>query len=361
MKKKVETEASHGFSRRNLFRAVLGGTMASAVSSGASGVEAAPPTAEVGDQGMYAVITGSGSAMADPERGNASAAVVVDGTVLQFDFGRKTMDNLMRVGINPINLDYIFFTHLHFDHIATYDYFIISSWIAGRRDPYKVFGPPGTVAMSNGALHHMHEMDVRFVKYIVDTWPNIAEESPVAEPPVEVTDAEPGLVVETDDFTVTSTATPHLSPPNMYSRGYRVDSKYGSVVISGDTAPSENMVGLAKDADILIHECVIPDYGMTTAGKFSRKEFHVKETKNQRTGHTSPTGLGRLAEQAGVKKLVAYHLAPYTSVPAAVEMSEKYTGPNPGPEIWSKYIHAMKNQYSGPVILAEDAMVLKVS
>ena len=89
----------------------------------------------------------------------------------------------MRVGINPVNIDYIFFTHLHFDHIATYDYFIISSWIAGRRDPYKVFGPPGTAAMSNGALHHMHEMDVRFVKYIVDTWPNIAEKPPVAEPP----------------------------------------------------------------------------------------------------------------------------------------------------------------------------------
>ena len=117
---------------------------------------------------------------------------------------------------------------------------------------------------------------------------------------------------------------------------------------------------LAKGADILIHEGVIPDYGMTKAGKFSRKVCHEKETKNQRTGHTSPTGLGKLAEQAGVKKLVAYHLAPYTSVPAAVEMSEKYTGPNPGPEIWSKFIHAMKNQYSGPVILAEDAMVIKV-
>ena len=130
--------------------------------------------------------------------------------------------------------------------------------------------------------------------------------------------------------------------------------------ISGDTAPSDNIVELAKGADILIHECVIPDYGMTKAGKFSRKVFHEKETKNQRTGHTSPTGLGKLAEQAGVKKLVAYHLAPYTSVPAAVEMSEKYTGPNPGPEIWSKFIHAMKNQYSGPVILAEDAMVIKV-
>ena len=90
--------------------------------------------------------------MPDPERGNASAAVVVDGTILQFDCGRRTMDNLMLAGVNPVKVDYIIFTHLHFDHIATYDYFIYSSWIIGRQKPFKVIGPPGTIKMSEGAL-----------------------------------------------------------------------------------------------------------------------------------------------------------------------------------------------------------------
>ena len=84
-------------------------------------------------RGMYAIITGSGSALIDPLRGGASAAVIVDGTVLQFDLGRMAMENLTRAGVNPVDIDALFFTHLHFDHIASFGYFMISSWIASRQ------------------------------------------------------------------------------------------------------------------------------------------------------------------------------------------------------------------------------------
>lgn len=68
----------------------------------------------------------------------------------------------MLVGVNPMSIDYLFFTHLHFDHISDYDYFAITDWIAGRWDIVNVYGPTGTEAMSAGAINRMHAMNYDF-------------------------------------------------------------------------------------------------------------------------------------------------------------------------------------------------------
>jgi len=361
---KEKESSKFKMNRRGVLKAMVAGSAAvtgTANTVAKSGLEVSPDYSK----GMYAVITGSGSALPDPQRGNASQAIVVDGTILQFDCGRRTMDNLMQAGINPLHVDYILFTHLHFDHIATYDYYVITSWIAGRQEPYKVFGPEGTASMSDGAINHMHRMDSDFVKELVRTWPEEGTSGrPAPEAPVVVKDIGPGTVVETDDFKVTAVHTPHVKLFQLKSLGYRVDSKYGSVVISGDTAPSSALVKLAEGADLLIHECVVPDFGMTHTGKFSLRRGMQRledDTDKPRTGHTSPSELGRLAQKAGVKKVVATHLAPYTSVQAAVDFSSLYYGESPGPQIWSEFAAAIKRHYDGPVILAEDAMVLKLA
>lgn len=354
--------------RRNVLGLVLGATLAEvavpglarpAVATTHAAAMASRAQADLHPRGMQLVITGSGSALPDPLRGGASCAVVIDGTVLQFDCGRRVLENLMLVGINPMRIDHLFFTHLHFDHIADYDYFAITDWIAGRQQPVKVYGPPGTEDMSSGAISHMHAADYRFVRTILENWPPHLARRPRPEPPFEVHDIVPGTVLETDRFTVRALHTEHFPDPAMQSLGYRIDSDYGSIAISGDTAVSEAMAELARDVDILVHECVKPDPGMTPGGKFSLDEFHDADLMRQRpqTGHTSPTQLGLLAARARVKKVVAYHLAPYTSVPAAVEMSDLYLGPSPGPEIWSEFVRAIKDNYDGPVVLAEDRMI----
>lgn len=341
--------------RRKLLRTLFGSFIGAGLAGSLTAVARAALPGNL-QKGMHAVITGSGSALPDPQRGNASAAVIVDGAMLQFDCGRKAMDNQMRAGIDPVDVDFIFFTHLHFDHIATYDYYLISSWIAGRQKPFKVFGPPGTRSMNEGALA-MHGLDVRFVKAIVDSWPESMPRRPASRPPVEVTEIGAGEVLKTKQFRVTAVETAHF--PKQWgwkSLGYRVDSRYGSVAISGDTAPTEKMVELAHGVDLLIHECVMPDYGMTRGGKFSLK----MDTSKPRTGHTTPSELGRLAAKAKVGRLVATHLPPYTSVPAAREMSSMYYGPGEGPEIWDKFTRAIEAHYTGPVVLAQDAMVFSI-
>lgn len=299
--------------------------------------------------GLHAIITGSGSAMPDPERGNASAAIVIDGTILQFDCGRKTMDNLMLAGVNPVKVDYIIFTHLHFDHIATYDYFIMSSWIAGRQKHFKVFGPLGTVKMSDEALYGKNELMVKWwskVRYKTingkrQYLPRKTVE-PGVEPPVMVKDIGSGVVLEEKNFKVTATEVKHWDAGSATkSLGYRIDSPYGSIAISGDTGPTQNMVDLAKGVDLLIHECVYPD-------------------DIPRGGHTHPTELGKLAQEAQVKKLMPTHLGPFTSVKAAVEMSSPFYGSRRRLDMFAEFISAIKKHYRGPVIMAEDAMVIAV-
>jgi ribonuclease Z len=350
----------------------IGSAMAGASAMGASQIAAAetrsvslPPNAQldITKKGMHLVITGSGSALPDPLRGGASCAVVVDGVVLQFDCGRRVLENLMLVGINPMAIDHLFFTHLHFDHISDYDYFAITNWIAGRQEPVNVYGPAGTQSMSTGAVRRMNEMNYEFVKVILDNWPPHMASRPAPEPPLAVRDIDAGTVLEKNRFKVTSMQTKHLPDPSVKSLGYKVESDYGSVAISGDTAISNGMRTLARDVDILVHECVKPDLGMTPGGKFSLEDFHDSKLMEQRpqTGHTSPTELGELASEVNAGRLIAYHLAPYTSVPAAVEMSSMYLGPSPGPEIWAEFTAAIKKNYHGPLVLAEDRMIFSLS
>ena len=317
--------------------------------------------------GMHVVMTGTGSAFPDPQRAGASVAVIVDGTILQFDFGRGVMENMMRAEINPLDVDYVFLTHHHFDHVATYDYFVMCAWIGARQIPVKVFGPPGTTALHEGALQ-MHASDYEFVQFIADHWPPRIKTKPTSEPPFEVRDVMPGVIVETDKFKVTAVSTPHYPEKDKLSLGYRVDSKYGSVVISGDTGPSEALTQLAKGADLLIHELVKPDPGMLKGGKFASKDFqkdtnrdfNKSKSKRPQTGHTSPTDLGKLAAKANVKRLVAYHLAPYSSLDKALEMVKVYTGPRPGEQIWAEMTYAVKKHFKGAFILAEDGMIFTI-
>jgi ribonuclease Z len=304
--------------------------------------------------GMHAVITGSGSALIDPQRGGASAAVIVDGVVLQFDCGRNFMENLTRAGINPVDIDTLFLTHLHFDHIASFGYFIISSWIAGRQSTLGVLGPEGTARMAAGMIFAGHHTDVAFARSMVAAWPADVPGCPPAEPPFEAKEIGPGVVLERPGFKVTAETVLHGVP----SLCFRVDSAYGSVVISGDCRPSPTLTRLARGADLLIHECARPDGGMLKTGKLNRGGFPDDAPAG---GHTTPSWLGRLSRDAGAKRVIATHLAPFTTLPAAFEMSRLYYGEEqPPPSFWDDFAGRIKRDYPGDVMLAEDCMVVKV-
>jgi ribonuclease Z len=305
------------------------------------------------------VITGSGSAFPDPERGGASATVIVDGAFLQFDLGRRSTENMMTAGFTPTRIDYVFLTHHHFDHIANYGYFLISTWIAGRQKPIHVFGPPGTEELTRNAFV-MQGSDVRFVQTIVKNWLPGVPGKPSEKAPYIVKDVDAGVILQTDAFKVTAVRTAHYPANIAVSLAYRVDTKYGAVVISGDTAPSDDFIKLAEGAELLVHECQRPDSGMVSGGKMSDPRFQRSNAERPQTGHTTPLQLGIVAQKARVGELVVTHLPPYTSVPAAVEMSAPYSGTARGFSIWGDYLAAIKRNYPGPVTLAEDGMIFNI-
>ena len=113
---------------------------------------------------MKAYLIGSGSAIPDPDRGNTSQAVVLGDEVLLFDCGERTTVNLIKSDINPMDVKYLFFTHLHNDHMCDYGNFVITTWKCGRRQSLKVFGPKGTEDMSYATINLSHKVDLDHMK-----------------------------------------------------------------------------------------------------------------------------------------------------------------------------------------------------
>ncbi len=294
---------------------------------------------------MKAVILGSGSAVPDPDRGNPSQAIIVDDQVILFDCGERTSANLVKAGINPLDVDHLFFTHLHWDHISDYGYFIMTTWNCGRRRTLRVFGPAGTKAMSHASIYGVHQTDVEYVRRYIRALPPHITDRPVESPPVEVEEIDVGFRYVTRTFTVIAGAVEHHQRVGTPSVGFRVETSRGVVAISGDTRPCESMIELARGADVLIHDAAFLD--------------EIIEAR-QMWSHSGPSGAGRVAQAAGVKKLVLTHLGPYTAPQAAVDMAAMYYGPRRGPEIWDKIVADAKKHYDGPVVLAHDALVIDI-
>jgi ribonuclease Z len=265
----------------------------------------------------------------------------------------------MLMGVSPMQIDEIYFTHLHFDHINDYDYYATASWLSGLQKDVHVYGPPGTKFMSDSAITGMHKVmydHIRTMRNRPVRPLNVRSESPFV-----IKEISAGLVVENDTYKVTCAQVPHTGG-DVLSLGYRIESKYGVVAISGDTGPSDAMVELGKNADVMLHELTVPDFGMTTGGSFSSEAMHSKDqVAGKANSHTAPTPLGILAAKANVKMLVPYHLPPYGSAPAAVEMSSLYYGRDTDASVWAKFVAAIRNNYSGEVVLAQDRMILTIS
>jgi ribonuclease BN (tRNA processing enzyme) len=312
-------------------------------------------------RGMHLLITGSGSALVDATRGGASAAVIVDGHVIQFDCGRMVMENLVKAGINPLDVDELVFTHLHFDHIASFGYFIISNWVASRQVPLRVIGPGGTARMARSMVFEGHYADVGFVQGLAGTWPEDVPGRPMATAPFTVEDVEPGLVMERDAFTIRAVPVPHFQRFGLLSLGYRVESRHGSIVISGDCAPNDALKSLAEGADILVQECAKPDGDMVKGGKLTRSTTVEGAQAEHTHPHTTPTWLGETAAAARVKAVVATHLAPLDAPRAGRAMSRVYYGEQDiAPDIFDEYARRIRRSFDGPVHIARDGLLLSV-
>src|SRR5438552_806865 len=194
----------------------------------------------------------------------------------------------------PINgPEALFITHLHSDHTLGYADLILTSWVMRRRAPFRVFGPPGLQRMTNHLLAAYSE-DIR-----VRT--NGLEHEVAGGYRVSVHEIRTGVVYEKDGVRVTAIAVQHGAWRNAF--GYRIDTADRSIVISGDTRPSEALVKAARGVDILIHE-VYSASRLAPEDRPGGKDW----PRYCREYHTSDVELGHLAERIQPKLLILDHL-----------------------------------------------------
>jgi ribonuclease Z len=157
----------------------------------------------------------------------------------------------------------VFITHLHSDHTVG----IPDLWLTGfltapygrRTGPFFVWGPAGTAVMMT-RLREAYDADIRI-------------RQPTQGVDIRATDFVEGKVYEQNGVRVTAFKVSH---DDIDAYGFRIDYRGHSVVLSGDTRPSENLVAHARDVDVLVHEV-----GMGTSGAQSNLIATLHSTPEQ--------------------------------------------------------------------------------
>ncbi|MBI3677025.1 MAG: MBL fold metallo-hydrolase [Proteobacteria bacterium] len=258
---------------------------------------------------LAVLLCGSGSPLPDRNRAAACSVIAAGEDLYVVDAGGGSVRNLLDWRMPLDKVAGVFITHFHSDHIADLGELRLQTWVAGRKTPLKVYGPPGieqVVAGFNQA-------------YALDTGYRTAHHGAAMLPP----DAVPlvAVVVPMDasgrmqllavnGLTVTAIKVKH--DPATPAYGYRFDYQGRSITLSGDTAPSDNLAKWAKGSDILVHEGLAPELvamlrdGLLIAGRTR----YAKIMHDIPGYHTSPVDAARIANKANAKLLLFSHVIP---------------------------------------------------
>jgi ribonuclease BN (tRNA processing enzyme) len=266
------------------------------------------------------VLLGTGNPGPTPDRSGPATAIIVNGQPYLVDFGPGIVRRAaaaQRKGIaalNPTNIRHAFVTHLHSDHTTGYPDLIFTPWVVGRKEPLEVYGPTGINAMTD---------------HVLAAWADDIEirHGPVEGPllsadayRVNAHEVSPGTVYKDSNVTVTAFNVKHGEWVGR-AFGYRFQTPDRTIVISGDTMPSESVVEQCNGCDILIHE-VYTDAGYAKASP--------QWQRMRREYHTSARQLAELATRARPGLLILYHqsyqFTESTEEDLMREMREAYRG-----------------------------------
>ena len=240
------------------------------------------------------VLLGTGTPVADPERSGPSVAIVVNGKAYLVDCGPGVVRRAAAAEQNGIaalkvqNITTVFFTHLHSDHTLGYPDLILTPWVLQRAEPLQAYGPRGLSSMTK----HIEAAWKKDIKVRTQG----LEEANRTGYKVVVHEISPGVVYRDANVKVTAFPVKHGSWDQAF--GYRFDTADRSVVLSGDTAPTDEVVKACHGCDLLFHEVYNP------IGEEMKEEHWQKYFSSF---HTSPEELGRIAAAAHPKLLVLYH------------------------------------------------------
>lgn len=230
-----------------------------------------------------------------PQRAPASVLLVVEGRPYLLDTPNGVAGQLAKAAIPLPTLAQIFITHNHSDHVIDAGTLMVLAWGAGLRSPVTFHGPPPLEdIVRHGLAASRYDIEARMRE----------EGRPALAPLVHVREtSRGGLVYQDSRVRVTATLVDHYTVKPAFA--YRFDTADRSIVISGDTTYSPNLVALARGADLLIHEAMyLPAIDQLAGENAPTLREHLIRS------HSTTEQVGLVAAQAGVKKLVLSHLVP---------------------------------------------------
>lgn len=262
-------------------------------------------------------LLGTAAARPTPGRNVSGLAVQYDGELLLWDCGEGTQRQMMRYATG-FNVAALFITHVHADHILGIPGLLRTMGLQGHRETVEIFGPPGSGPILSEAVH----LGTHRVPF-----------------PVKIREVEPGDEVARKGFAIRAFRVSHgisavgwalVEPPRLgrfdveraralgvpegpifgrLHRGETVEVDGGvvrpedvvgrprpgrTVVYTGDTRPSREVVEAARGADLLIHDATFGD---------------EEEARARETGHATARQAARLAREAGARELILTHLS----------------------------------------------------
>jgi ribonuclease Z len=275
-------------------------------------------------QDITITLLGTGCPPAVMNRFGPSILVEAGGQKFLFDAGRGALQRLNQVKVKWQDVRGVFFTHLHSDHVVGFPDLWLTGWLTpGRSVPLNVWGPRGTKNMMSH-LEQAFDFDIRIRLY---------DDRPSPDGIVLLTEEiGEGVVYDKGGVKITAFEVDHA--PIKPAFGYRVDHAGRSIVLSGDTRVSDNLIRHAQGVDVLVHEVAAPE-------TFQRAGAAPERAKSVVAHHVTPEQASEVFSRTKPKLAVYSHIV----LPTATEQD---------------LIPPTRKTYSGPLELGEDLMVIEV-
>lgn len=287
--------------RRALLRTLAGGAALSvirAVAAQPAAQSASSPTAPRTPTRLVLLGT-KGGPRPTPQTGRGAPAnvVIANGVPYVVDCGSGVADKLVLAGVELTRLRHVFLTHQHSDHNLDYGNLFLLAWASGLRSRVDSWGPPPIAKMTR-LVFELNEYDIAV---------RMEEEGRPDPRPLLVPHefSEAGPVMQDENLRVTAARVQH-GPVNP-AFAYRFDAPDRSIVFSGDTRPSDDLVALARGADVLVHEAM---YLPALDAMLAKNPNAPTLRQHLLDGHTTAEDCGRIAAAAGVRTLVLSHFVP---------------------------------------------------
>lgn len=282
-------------------------------------------TSSVVGQEIKVTLLGTGAPPPSMERFGPSILVEAAGQKYLFDAGRGALQRLNQIKVRWQDVDGVFLTHLHSDHVVGFPDLWLTGWLVGggRNRPLHVWGPLGTQSMMSH-LEQAYSFDIRIRQ----------KDDRAANEGIKVLsqDIGEGVILDGNGLKITAFEVDHR--PVAPAFGYRVDYRGRSVVLSGDTRVSQNLIRHAQGVDLLIHEVASPETFQATGVSPERAKTVIDH-------HVTPEQAGEVFDKTRPRLAVYSHIVQ----PIATEQ---------------QLLPQTRKTYAGRVEIGEDLMVIEV-